>query len=109
MTRTSTPCPPIMACASPHGEEQNSFSVTGQQRIVAGLAAWPEQQQPSQGLPGLQGQATLGGRGGAETCLNSRLMYGILERGQSFFGAFSGAGSSPRDTPTTRADKSRAA
>src|SRR5436190_7303984 len=43
--------------------------VTGQQRMVAGLDAWPEQQQPSHGLPGLHGQAVAGGLGGAETFL----------------------------------------
>ena len=47
--------------------------VTGQQRVAAGLAAWPEQQQPSHGLPGLHGQAVAGGLGGAETFLNSWL------------------------------------
>src|SRR5438045_3343020 len=64
--------------------------VTGQQRVAAGLDAWPEQQQPSHGLPGLHGQVAAGVPGGAETFLNSRLMYRILESGQSFFGAFSG-------------------
>src|SRR4051794_16951553 len=80
--------------------------VAGQQRI-AGLSFFSEQQQPWQGLLGVQGQAALGVLVGTETFLNSRLIYGILLRtGQSLFGAFSGAGFSPRDTPTIRVDRS---